>query len=244
VKTHAIAVSAQIWLLLPARLLLFALFQALIALGFMLGGSLSAWERSAAWWPFTVTLTNVVCLLLLTRLYRHEGNNYWQIFRFERGRAKGDLLALLGILVVSGPVAFLPNPMLANALFGDTLAPMGMFMQPLPDWAIYSGMLLFPVTQGLVELPFYFIYVMPRLGMLTGKPWLAYILASLLLGLQHLAAPLLFDGRFIIWRGLMFLPFAFLVGLALKWRPRLLPYLVIVHILMDFAAMTVYLTGF
>jgi hypothetical protein len=223
---------------------MFASFQALFALGFMLGGSTSPWEHSAAWWPFTVTLTNIVCLALLILLYRQEDRNYWDIFRFERRHIKGDLLALLGIMVISGPVAFLPNPVLANVLFGDALAPMGMFMQPLPDWAVYSGMLLFPVTQGLVELPFYFMYVMPRLGVRTGKPWLAYTLASLLLGLQHLTAPLLFDGRFIIWRGLMFLPFAFLVGLALKWRLRLLPYLVIVHILMDFAAMTVYLTGF
>lgn len=33
----------------------------------------------------------------------------------------------------------------------------------------------------------------------------------------------------------MFLPFALAVGFLLRWRPRLLPYLAIVHILMDFS---------
>lgn len=50
-----------------------------------------------------------------------------------------------------------------------------------------------------------------------------------------MAMPLLFDVRFIAWRWLMFLPFAFMVGILLHWRPRLLPYLVIVHILIDTA---------
>ena len=37
----------------------------------------------------------------------------------------------------------------------------------------------------------------------------------------------------------MFIPFAFLAGIALRWRPRLLPYVAIIHILMDmsFASM-------
>jgi hypothetical protein len=53
--------------------------------------------------------------------------------------------------------------------------------------------------------------------------------------LQHLTAPLLFDARYLLWRALMFLPFAVWVGLVLRWRPRLLPYLAAVHVLMDFA---------
>ena len=33
----------------------------------------------------------------------------------------------------------------------------------------------------------------------------------------------------------MFVPFAFLVGIALMLRPRLMPYMVVVHVLMDMA---------
>jgi hypothetical protein len=87
----------------------------------------------------------------------------------------------------------------------------------------------------LAELPTYFGYSMPRLEGQTGRAWLAVALASGFLAIQHVALPLLFDGRFMTWRALMFLPFAFMVGILLHWRPRLLPYLVIVHILIDAA---------
>ncbi len=80
---------------------------------------------------------------------------------------------------------------------------------------------------------------MPRFESQGLKKWLALSLPALMLGLQHIAAPLLFDMDFILWRGLMFIPFAFLVGLAFRWRPQLLPYFVVVHIIMNmsFAAM-------
>ena len=45
--------------------------------------------------------------------------------------------------------------------------------------------------------------------------------------------PLLFDMRFILWRGLMYIPFALLLGIVIHWRPRMLPYFAIVHVLMD-----------
>ena len=41
--------------------------------------------------------------------------------------------------------------------------------------------------------------------------------------------------RFITWRAMMYLPFAIEVGLVMHWRPRLLPYLASVHVLMDLA---------
>ena len=97
-------------------------------------------------------------------------------------------------------------------------------------WLAYC---YFPITQGLVELPLYFRIrdtTTARAG--YARRW-ALTLAALMLGLQHLAIPFLFDLRFITWRSLMFLPFAFLVGIVLQWRPRLLPYLAIVHVLMD-----------
>ena len=77
---------------------------------------------------------------------------------------------------------------------------------------------------------------MPRLEAQTGRTWLAVLVPSLFLAIQHCTLPLLMDGRFITWRLLMYLPFALFVGLLLHWRPQLLPYLVVVHGLMDMAA--------
>jgi hypothetical protein len=244
-----LSASGTAWAMLPERLLLFFFFQALFAAGFALtasvapAGSSTAWLRSAAWWPYTATLANLVCVVLLVRLFKQEGRNYWDLFRFDRraGRVKGDLLVMLGLLVILGPLSMLPGPLLGTAIYGDAAVQAKLLILPLPLWAVYAILLPFPLTQGLAELAVYFMYVMPRLKELTGRPWLAYGLASFFLGLQHIAIPMYFDWRYVAWRGLMFMPFAFVVGAALKWRPRLFPYFAILHVLIDLAAMAVYL---
>ncbi len=228
------------WFMLPARTVFFFLFQALFAVGFMLAGDRTAWNQSAAWWPMVVTLTNLVCLYLLIHLYRSEGKRYWDLFRFDRQHLKGDLGVLFVFLLIAGPVSMLPNSLLATMLYGDRLAPMSQFIVPLPPVGLLAAVVLFPITQGLVELAVYFMYVMPRLAKQI-NPWLAYILASFFLGIQHAMIPLRFDGRFFIWRSLMFIPFAFLIGAILKWRPRMFPYLAVVHVLIDFATGLMYL---
>jgi hypothetical protein len=224
------------WALLPARTILFAAWQTLFALGFLLSGSHAAWDTSAAWWPFAVALSNVVCIVALAHLYRREGLRYWGLFRIQCQHFRRDLLALVGILVISVPVASLPNTLCASWLFQDTRTPIALLFRPLPLWAIWAALVVFPVTQGLAEIPTYMAYVMPRLEARTGRRWLSLALPAFFLGAQHVAAPLLLNGRFIIWRLMMFLPFAFLVALVMRWRPRLLPYLAVVHIGMDLSA--------
>jgi hypothetical protein len=61
------------WIVLFARTLLFLGWQAVIAVIYLLPGSSSAWTAAAAWWPLTATLTNVVCWVLLSKLFQREG---------------------------------------------------------------------------------------------------------------------------------------------------------------------------
>jgi hypothetical protein len=52
---------------------------------------------------------------------------------------------------------------------------------------------------------------------------------------QHICLPFLPDQRFMAWRLGMFLPFALLLAVLVRWRRSLLPYLMVVHFLMDLA---------
>ncbi len=219
--------------MLPIRLILFAGLQALLALVFFLVGKSNAWDLSTNWWPLVVFLANMICLFLLVRFYKAEGDNFWNIFKFQRDSVGKDLLALLGFLIVAGPIGFLPNILLGNLLFGNVSIATEMFLRPLPMWAVIASILLFPITQGLVEIPTYMMFVMPRIEKSGSPRWLAILLPTLFLAAQHIAIPLVFNGRFILWRFLMFLPFALLIALVIKWRPRLLPYIAIIHVLMD-----------
>jgi membrane protease YdiL (CAAX protease family) len=229
------------WLMLFSRITLFFLVQAVFAVGFYLVGLNPAWENAANWWPLTVTIADLICLVLLMKAFQAEGRNYWDIFRIDRKKIGGDLLALLGLTIITAPLTFLPNVWLGTVLFGDSAATQNLFYRPMPFWAVYLAIIAFPIAQGLTEVPTYYGYVMPRFEMQGMKKWLAVSLPALMLGLQHIAMPLLFDGRFIAWRALMFIPFAFLIGIAFHWRPRLLPYFVVVHIIMNMATISMFL---
>lgn len=225
--------SREAWFMLPARFVLFLIFQGLFALIYWLTGNTRAWDSSSAWWPITVTLANVICIVLLIKLFKRESLSYKGLFRFERQYIKKDILVLLGFLVISGPIGYLPNILIARGLFGNEVVASELLFRHLPLWAAWLSLFFLPITQGLAELPTYFGYVMPRLKTTTNSAILAVVLPSLFLAIQHIGAPLLLDSRFIVYRMTMFLPFAFLVGILLYWRPRLLPYMAIIHILMN-----------
>lgn len=230
-------------LMLFSRITLFVAVQALFALGIFLAGSPQAWEASAAWWPLTVALADFICLALLVAAFKAEGRRFWDLFRFNRSTFKGDLLVMLGLTVLAAPLSYLPNVLLGTALFGSPETTLDLFVRPLPVWVVYAVIILFPIGQGLSELPTYFGFVSPRLASQGLNKWLAISIPAIMLSLQHIGAPLLFDGRFIAWRGLMFLPFAFLPAIALYFHPRLMPYFVVVHILMNMSFATMFLSA-
>ncbi len=186
------AVTRGPWMMLVSRIVLFAAWQALIALAYRLSGHPNAWTASAAWWPVTATLTNVVCIFLLNYLYKQEGLHYWDIFRLERATLKPDLLTALGLALLGVVVASLPNIMLGAWLFGNAEATQALIFRPLPLWAIVPTLILFPVTIALAELPTYFAYVMPRLRPHIGD-WASLLIPCLVLAFQHVTLPLVFD---------------------------------------------------
>lgn len=227
------------WLMLISRSVLFISFQVLIALVVAAAGTGSAWTESARWWTFLAILANIVTIYLLVRVFNAEGKRYLDILRFSRGTLKTDLLWFVGSSLIAMPIAAAPMNTLGAAIFGDPMIPTNMMFRSIPTWAFVLSF-LFPLTIAFAELPTYFGYAMPRIAAQMKNGWLAWLIASFFLAAQHMFLPLILDGRFMIWRLGMYLPFALFAGLMLKLRPTLLPYYVIVHALMDVSAVMVY----
>jgi hypothetical protein len=179
---------------------------------------------------------------LLICFYRQEGLRFWDIFMIERQFIKTDALFMLGFLLIAGPLGYLPNLFSAHWLFGDPQIALGLLVRPLPVWATVTGLALFPLLQGLVEIPTYMLYARARLEVQGMRPWLAVRLASFCLSAQHIFAPFLPDARFITYRMVMFLPFEFLIALVMRARPRLMPYMAVIHVLMDLSVAVMFLT--
>jgi hypothetical protein len=223
-------------LVLVFRLVGFAAVQALIAGFFALRGTVDPWDASVGWWPLVATVVSLLTALLLFRVTRAEGIRARALLSARRETLRGDLLGLLIVIVLSGPIAYLPMLGLSAALWGDPQTGSAMMFRPLPPlWAAVL-FIAFPLTVALTELPAYFGYAMPRLEALRGRSWAAVGWASFFLAAQHITLPLIFDWRFILWRLGMFLPFALLMGIALHRRPTLMPYLMAGHFLIDLSS--------
>ena len=225
--------------LLFARLILFAAFQTIFAMVFWLAGRAAPADDAIAWWVWEVALANLATLGLLTILMKREGKSLWDLYRVGPHPFWKDLLLAVGLFVVGLPVGALPNTLLGQALFGDALIPAQMMFRPIPLWGLAVG-LLFPLTIAFAEIPFYFAYIMPRLQAATGKTWLITVVCAIALAAQHVTLPFIPDGRYLLWRLLMYLPFALFVGVVMQWKPRLLRYFMAFHALMDLSALAVY----
>lgn len=227
--------KATVLMMLFSRIILFVVFQLGFYVLFSMLGKNNSWMMGAAYWPFVMVLTNLVCVVLLSRLLKRERTRFRDFFVFNKTTFQKDLLLSIGLFCFTGVLGFLPSPVLGNWFFGDVMLGNRLFFQPLPQWAAVVTLVLFPLSMPFGELTTYFGYVMPRLEQTTKSKALATILPALMLSFQHAALPLLFNlgGMFLLWRALVFLPFAFSLALIIRWRPRLFPFFLIGHFLID-----------
>ena len=221
--------------LLVSRMVLFLLFQSLIAL------VLGSWSRSEGYWLLTATLTNLVSISFLVFLLRRENESFIKLFRFRGDNLKKDILIFAGLTLLCGPVVFGPNWLLSNWLWDDPEIPVAMMFRPIEKWLAILLAIIFPVTIAFAELATYFGYIMPRLrsGFKSGFP--ALMLPVLFLSLQHITMPFIPDLTFVLYRAVVFLPFALLIGIAIYRRPSLFPYFAILHGIMDFGTAMMFL---
>lgn len=106
---------------------------------------------------------------------------------------------------------------------------------------VYFLLLAFPLTIVFAELATYFGYIMPKLKEQLKVKWLAVFLPVLFLSIQHCTLPFIPDLNFILYRALVFLPFAILIGISINYRPSLFIYFAILHGIMDFGTASMFL---
>jgi hypothetical protein len=169
----------------------------------------------------------------MARFARLEGLRLRDVYFFDPTTWRGDL-AWAGVFAVGSVLLALPPGMaLAALLWGNANYPNDLLFQPLPLLAVYPLLLLMPVTQGLAELPTYWGYVAPRLRAFGYGRWAVIGLVGVVLSLQHLFFSFRLDWRFDLWLALKFLPFALWAGYVVDRRPTSLPYLMLLHFLID-----------
>jgi uncharacterized protein len=216
-------------LMVFSRLILAVVIQCLVALVFFHSAP-SPILSAGKWWPVYGTLIDLGCLMLVVRLARKEGLRFRDLINFDAQRLGRDVLR--GLLYI---LWFFP---LATAgILGFSLLIYGSLQPPatysaLPGWAAFYALLLFPLIWGIMEQCTYQGYALPRLEALLPKKWMAIAVVVFGWGLQHIALPLTFDPRFMLYRFLSFIPLALVMTLIYLRTRRLIPFMV-AHWLVD-----------
>lgn len=226
--------------LLFTRALSFLMLQLIIASIFLINGSDDWWGRSQAFWPITGIAGSIITFYILQKMLQAEGTGYLSLIRIHKPTAKRNALFVLLLTMAVIPVTYFSNILFSQLLFSDPAIPMGLLLRPLPAWAAWLSMLM-PAAIALTELPFYFGYGMEQLRQGQSKFWVIY-LPVFFLALQHSFLPFIFSWEFFLWRLLMFLPMAIMLGMFLYWRPKTLPLLMFIHFLLNVATVYFLLT--
>ncbi len=213
----------------PALFLLIS--QGLVSAGYRLAGAAHPFQAAAKWWTVWSSLADLACLGLLAGLTRREGIRLIDLMGLERRRLVRDVF--LGICL------FLPMLLIdiGGLILGDYLVygnwlplgiPAGFAGRVLPAWAaLYSRILWWPLWSWIEEMTFNG-YALPRLQALSGHTGFAVALVGFAWSFQHLFLPAILDGRYLLWKFLVFIPFNVLMPLLYLRMRRLTP-IVVAH---------------
>jgi hypothetical protein len=226
----------RILAVLSSRLIMFLFFQIVIAL------FLSSWIKSISFWPLTATITNVFSIIILVVLLKKEKIPFSSLFRFQKEKTRTDIIWFVILLIISVPLAIVPSLVLSNLLWGNTEYYHQVLFQPVNKILLYFLLIAYPISTGLAELTTYFGYVMPRLKDQLKSHWIIVALPVIAFSIQHCTLPLVFEAKFIFFRGIMYLLFSLVFGFSIYKRPSLLPWLVILQVLIYILPMTMLLS--
>jgi hypothetical protein len=156
--------------------------------------------------------------------------------RDRRTSVAGGLFALTILLL--GIPAILFQEWLKGAVPALRAIPMA---GALPVTAVAALTLLLPISQGLVEFPWFYGFILPGLEaalassgkasrFAAGVVALPVVLAVFLLQIALL--PPVCDPPFMLWQALAMLPLLTLIGACIRLAPRWMPWINILHAMM------------
>ncbi|HOV13911.1 MAG TPA: hypothetical protein PK771_06480 [Spirochaetota bacterium] len=221
---------SEIIILLISRSILFFISQLVVFLIILLFLGNNNWVESTKYWPLFALFGGVISLLLLHTTMIRKNESITIFYKFDKQYILKDIITIIILLIIIFPLIFISNILGAKLLFSDPAITQNMMFQKLPIWAIVLTF-IFPVITGISEIPIYYGFVLPKLSKYIHFTIAVPIVVFFHL-LQHCFLPFVFDFKFIIWRFIMFIPLAIMLAIVINWRKRLMPYLIIVHILL------------
>jgi hypothetical protein len=217
--------------LLIARPAFLLAAQALAALALALQNDPTPFRSSAKYWTVWASLADLATLLLLAGLTRREGLRVGDLMIFTRKGLGRDIfrgLSLFPLFMALNIGGLILGDLLLYGNWLPVAVPAGLAGRVLPLWAVvFSRLVWWPLWSWMEETTFNG-YALPRLERLTGKSWAAVALVTFSWSVQHMFLPTILDGRFLLWRFLVFIPVNLASSLIYLRLRRLTP-IVLAH---------------
>lgn len=145
-------------------------------------------------------VVNILTILLLVYAARRNGQTFWQLINYQCGTTRWTAVVLVTLLVL---VVGMAGLYLAGfMLYGNMLYAPPVMIAPIAKWIAVINIVLLPVSTTFAEDG---LYLGCGVNQIKNK-YAAILVPAFFYALQHCFIPTLFDGRYIIYRFLSFLP--------------------------------------
>ena len=183
----------------------------------------------ANWWSVIASAVNIITIMLLIFAAKKSGQTYWQLIDLRRGRQsiRRTILISLSLAAVGMSGMYLSGLI----CYGSVMPEMSLkIIAPIPAVLAAVNLILLPATVSFAEDG---LYLGCGVNNIKNK-YAAIIVPAFFYALQHCFIPTFFDGRYILYRFLSFLPLTVIFCICYRRNRDPLP-IIIAHILLDLA---------
>ena len=152
------------------------------------------------WWSIVATIVNIITIILLICITKKMNISYSKLINYEKGKTKIKNVIIVSLIVLFvGTIGMYLSGFICYGKF-PYAAPM--MIEPIPLILAIINFILLPLTVSFAEDG---LYLGCGVNSFKNK-YMAIIVPAVFYALQHCFIPTLFDGKYIIYRFLSFLP--------------------------------------
>ena len=186
------------------------------------------------WWSIVATIVNIFTILILILVAKKLKSNYWKLINYEKGKTKIKQVIIIAFVVLW--IGTLGMYLAGFVCYGKFPYAAPMMIEPIPLVLAILNCVILPITVPFAEDG---LYLGCGVNQIKNK-YLAIFVPAFFYALQHSFIPALFDGKYIIYRFLSFLPLTIILCWYYKKKQNPLP-IMVGHALIEIASVAMIL---
>ena len=216
--------NSKLKYLLPIRAIMFMLI-------FIIGSYITKNELSdiSNWWSIVATIVNIITILLLVFISKKMNIGYLKLINYEKGKTKIKQIIIISLIVLF--VGTFGMYLAGFICYGKFPYAAPMMIAPIPLVLAIINFIILPLTVPFAEDG---LYLGCGVNSFKNK-YMAILIPAFFYALQHSFIPTLFDGKYIIYRFLSFLPLTIILCWYYRKHKNPVP-IMIGHALIEMAS--------